>query len=120
MVGDLRVTVLSVQDPFPASAVQPAPGNRLVSIRYEVVSESPVTLSVADLPVVELRDSTGVGARSEHGRLSLINGARTPGDLSAGRRMESSALFEVPGSAAGLHLAFRPVAGEGAVVVALD
>jgi len=122
-LGDARLTVLSVQDPFPSTtAVQPAPGNRLVSIRYEVVSQSPVTQNLSDMPAVELHDSTGAEYRSEHGRLSVVGGSRAPGELPAGKRMETSAVFEVPGPATGLRAAFRTPgrAGEQGVMVALD
>jgi hypothetical protein len=107
-LGDLRLTVLSVQDPFPgAAATQPAPGNRLVSIRYEVASLRAETLHVTDLPVMEVGDATGGTYTSEHGRLSSVNGMRRPGDLPAGTWMEASALVEVPASAAGLRATFR-------------
>ena len=122
VLADLRLTMLSVQDPFPPSpAVQPRPGNRLVSIKYEAVSQSSASRGLSDLPSVELRDSSGAGYRSEHGRLSMTNGARTPGELPAGRRMEASALFEVPASATRLSVAFRPLFGpDQEVMVTLD
>ena len=118
VLDDLRLTVLSVQDPFPSSAaVQPRPGNRLVSIRYETVSQSSTSRNASDLPSVELRDSSGAGYRSEHGRISMANGARTPGELPPGRSMEASAMFEVPASATGLAVAFRPWSGPGQEVM---
>ena len=118
-LGDVTATLQSVTDPFPpAAGVQPAPGHRLVSISYEFVNQSPVTLSVSDLPAVTLRDSGGAGYQSEHGRLSIAAGARLPGELPAGKHMETSALFEVPASATGLEAFFRPVdsGAQGATV----
>lgn len=110
VLDDFRLTMLSVQDPFPPSpAVQPRPGNRLVSIKYETVSQTSASRSLSDLPSVELRDSSGAGYRSEHGRLSMTNGVRTPGELTAGTSMETSAMFEVPASETSLSVAFRPL-----------
>ena len=122
VLDDLRVTMLSVQDPFPQSAaVQPRPGNRLVLVRYETVSQTSAPRSLSDLLSVELRDSSGAGYRSEHGRLSMTNGARTPGELPAGRSMETSALFEVPASATSLSVAFRPLSSpDQEVMVTFD
>lgn len=122
-LGDVQLKLLAVQDPFPPTPqVQPAPVNRLVSIRYEVVSQSSASQKLSDLPAIELRDSTGASYQSEHGRLSVVGGSRTPGELPAGRRMESSAVFEIPASATGLGVAFRSPAGPGGreVVVSLD
>lgn len=123
-LGELRLTVLDFQDPFPPTPqVQPASGNRLVSIKYEVVNQSSASQNVSDLPSVGLQDSTGASYRSEHGRLSMVAGSRTPGQLLAGKRTESSVLFEVPSSAVGLVLVLRPMVGaekqeqqQGAVV----
>ncbi|MGH9277314.1 MAG: DUF4352 domain-containing protein [Acidimicrobiales bacterium] len=114
VLDDLRMTMLSVQDPFPPTpAVQPARGNRLVSIRSEVVSQSSATRNLSDLPAVELRDSTGASYQSEHGRLSVVGGSRTFGELPAGTRMETSAVFEVPESATDLRVAFRSLLSPG-------
>jgi hypothetical protein len=113
-VGDVRLTVVSVQDPFPASAgLQPVAGNRLVSIKYEAVSLSAASQHVSDLPPVALLDSTGTSYESEHGRLSMVAG---------GKSMEASVLFEIPASATGLRVAFRTPAATGppAAVVAVD
>ena len=122
VLDDLRLTVLSAQDPFPPSAaVQPSPGNRLVSIKYETVSQSSASRSMSDLPSVELRDSSGAGYRSEHGRISMVNGARTPGEVPPGKSTETTAMFEVPASATSLSVAFRPPsAPHQGVVVTLD
>ena len=122
VLDGLRLTMLSVQDPFPPSpAMQPRPGNRLVSIKYETVSQTSASWSMSDLPSVELRDSSGAGYRSEHGRISMANGARTPGELAPGRSMETSAMFEVPAPATRLSVAFRPLSGaDQEVVVTLD
>ena len=123
MLDDLRVTMLSVQDPFsPTPQVQPASGNRLVSIRYEVMSQSGATHTLSALPAVELRDSTGASYQSEHGRLSVVGGSRAPGELPSGKSMETSAVFEVPGSATGLRVAFRSLGSPGReeAVVILD
>ena len=107
-LGDVRVTLLSVEDPFASTpGVQPAPGNRLLLLKYEMISLSPDALDLSDLPSVDVRDTTGATFRSEHGRLSMAAGARTPGQLPAGKRMEASAVFEVPASATGLRAAFR-------------
>lgn len=107
-LGDLRLTMLAVQDPFPSTPqVQPAPGNRLVSIKYEVLSQSSDSKKLSELPVIELRDSTGAGYRSEHGRVSVVGGSGAPGELPAGKIMESNAVFEVPDSASGLQVTFR-------------
>jgi hypothetical protein len=107
-LGDLRLTMLAVQDPFPSTPqVQPAPGNRLVSIKYEVLSQSSDFKKLSELPVIELRDSTGAGYRSEHGRVSVVGGSGAPGELPAGKIMESNAVFEVPDSASGLQVTFR-------------
>lgn len=107
-LGGLRVTVLALQDPFPSTPqVQPAPGNRLVSIKYEVVSQSSDSKKLSELPAIELRDSTGAGYRSEHGRVSMVGGSGAPGELAAGKSMESSAVFEVPAGASGLQVSFR-------------
>ena len=41
MLGDVQLKVVSVQDPFPSTAqLQPAAGRRLVSVKYEVVSQT--------------------------------------------------------------------------------
>ncbi|MGI8810411.1 MAG: hypothetical protein ACR2KK_21680 [Acidimicrobiales bacterium] len=112
-----------MQDPYPPSPqVQPAPGNRLLSIKYEAVSQSAVSQNLSELPAPELLDSTGTSYRSEHGRLSMVGGARTPGEFPPGKRMEASALFEIPASATGLRVAFRAPAGPDAqgVMVTLD
>lgn len=110
-MGDLRLTLLKVQDPFPTGQPPPGPGNRLVSIQYEVVAQSSEPLNVSALPSIEVRDSTGARYQSQHGRL---------GAISSGRRMENNALFEVPASATGLRVLFaardRP-GDEGAVVI---
>lgn len=99
-LGDLRLTVLSVEDPFPAAAAtQPAPGNRLVSIRYEVVSLGALPLLVTELPTLEVGDAGGGTYTSEHGRVNA--------EVGASRRIERSRLFEVPGSAGGLRATFR-------------
>ena len=122
-VGDARLTLLSVQDPFPAPAqLQPRAGHRMLSIRYEAVSLRADPLEVSELPSVEIRDSTGGTYRSEHGRLSVVAGSRAPGEPAGGHRMESSAMFEVPASATGLRVTFRSVAAQDdrAVVVSLD
>ena len=118
----LRLTMLSVQDPFPPSpAVQPRPGHRLVSIKYETVSQTSASRSLSDLPSVELRDSSGAGYRSEHGRISMTSGVRTPGELPGGNGMQTSAMFEVPASATSLSVAFRPLSGpDQGVMVTLD
>ena len=119
-LGDLRLTMLAVQDPFPSTPqVQPALGNRLVSIKYEVVSQSSASQNISDLPGVELRDSTEASYQSEHGRLSVVGGSRTPGELPAGKRMETSAVFEIPASATGLRVAFRSLTGPGDRVVVI-
>lgn len=122
VLDELRLTMLSVQDPFPPSpAVGPRPGNRLVSIRYETVSQTSASRSLSDLPSVELRDSSGASYRSEHGRLSMANGARSPGELPGGKSMQTSAIFEVPASATSLTVAFRPRSHPGQeVMVTLD
>ena len=60
ILGDVQLTVLSVQDPFSSTAqLQPAAGRRLVSVKYEVVSQSSTSQDLSALPTVELRDSTG-------------------------------------------------------------
>jgi hypothetical protein len=102
--------------------VQPTPGNRLLSIKYEAVSQSTAPQNVSDLPAVEVRDATGAAYQSEHSRLSLVAGARGPGELAPGKRMESSVLFEIPASVNGLRVAFRTLAGPGGqtVLVSLD
>jgi hypothetical protein len=120
MLGDVQLTVLSVQDPFSSTAqLQPAAGRRLVSIKYEVVSQSPTSQSLSGLPTVELRDSTGTRYQSEHGRVSAINGSRTPGEPATGRRMESDTFFDIPASATGLGVTFRLPTSPGTAVVTL-
>ena len=117
VMGEFRVTLLSVQDPFASTAqVQPASGNRLVMIEYEMVSLSADTRSVSDLPSVEVRDSTGAIYQSAHGRLSVVGGSRSPGELPGGERVETSAVFEIPASATGLQAAFRGVRLDSDVV----
>lgn len=107
-IGGVRVTVLALQDPFPSTPqMHPAPGNRLVSIKYEVLSQSSDSKNLSELPVIELRVSTGAGYRSEHGRVSVVGGSGAPGELPAGKGMESNAVFEVPDSASGLQVTFR-------------
>lgn len=119
ILGDVQLSVLSVQDPFSSTAqMQPAAGHRLVSIRYEVVSQSSTDLTA--LPVVELRDSSGAAYQSEHGRMSVINGSRRPGELATGRRMESNAVFDIPASATGLRGGFRLPSSPETAVVTLD
>lgn len=119
MLGPVQLTVLSVQDPFSSTAqMQPSAGHRLVSIKYEVVTQSSTDLSA--LPVVELRESTGAAYQSEHGRMSVINGSRTPGELATGRRMESNTVFDIPASATGLRVAFRLPSSPETAVVTLD
>ena len=108
MLGQVRLTVLSVQDPFPPTAqTQPAPGNRLLSVKYEAINASAEPQTLSDLPSVEVRDSTGAGYESAHGRLSVAGGSRNGAEVGPGKRMESSVLFEVPSSATGLRVAFR-------------
>jgi len=103
-LGDVEFTVLAVQDPFPATAqTQPQPGDRLVSVKYEVINHGTAAQMLSDLPEVELQDSTGGSYTSEHGRLSLIAGSRTPGELLPDKRMESSVVYEVPAGASGLR-----------------
>jgi hypothetical protein len=121
MLGDVQLTVLSVQDPFSSTAqLQPASGRRLVSVKYEVVSQSSASKDLSALPSVELRDSTGAGYQSEHGRMSVINGSRTPGELATGRRIESNTLFDIPASATGLGVTFRLPSSPETAVVTLD
>ena len=121
MLGDVQVTVLSVQDPFPSTAqVQPAAGHRLVSIKYEVLSQSSTAQELSALPAVQLRDSTGAGYQSGHGRMSVINGSPTPGELATGRRMESNSVFDIPASATGLQVAFGLPTRPETAVVTLD
>lgn len=121
MLGDVQLTVLSVQDSFSSTAqMQPAAGHRLVSIKYEVVSQSSTSQDLSALPAVELRDSTGAGYQSEHGRMSVINGSRTPGELATGRRMESNTVFDIPASATGLRVTFRLPSSPETAVVTLD
>ena len=123
VLDDLRLTMLSVQDPFPPTAqTLPAPGNRLASIKYEVVNDSSAPRNLSDLPTVEMRDSSGGSYRSAHGRLSVVGGAGGPGVLSPGKRMEGSAVFEVPASATNLSVSFRSLSrpGDQGVVVTLD
>ncbi len=122
-LGNVRLTVLSVQDPFPPTPqTQPRPGNRFMSIRYEALNHTPEAQNASDLPSVEVRDSTGVTYQSEHGRVSVVAGSRNPGELVAGKRMESNLLFEVPASETGLRVAFRlkDRSGDAGVVVNLD
>lgn len=103
-LGDIELTVLAVQDPFPTTAqTQPQPGDRLVSVKYEVINHSPVAQMLSDLPAVQLQDSTGASYTSEHSRLSLIAGSRVPGELLPTKRMESSVVYEVPADAGGLR-----------------
>ena len=123
VLGRVQVTVLSVKDPFPSTPqTEPAAGNRLVSIEYEVVSRSPASVALSDLPAVELRDLTGRGYKSEHGRVSVSNGSGTPGQLAPGKSMESALLFEIPAAATGLRVAYRSHTSSGAesAVVTLD
>ena len=91
-------------------------------IRYEMVSLSAEIRNVADLPTVEVQDAAGATYPSQHGRLSMVGGAGRPGELPGGKRMESSAVFEVPASASGLRAAVRDQARPEAesVLVALD
>jgi hypothetical protein len=118
-VDGMQLTLLSAQDPFPPTPqTQPQPGNRLVSVKYEVVNTGPAASAVPDLPVLRLLDATGAAYTSEHGRLSLIAGGASPGDLLPGKRMESSVLFEVPAGAGGLRAAFS-AAGDDRAPVAL-
>ncbi len=113
-LGAFRVTVLSVQDPFPSTPqLQPAPGNRLLSVRYEVVSQRFDSQNLPQLPHAEIRDPTGANYQSEHGRLSEVNGARAPGEVVDGRRIGATALFEVPAPATDLRVVFRAPAGPG-------
>ena len=122
-VGDGRVTVLSIQDPFPSTPqLRPGPGNRLLSVRYEVVSQGSEPQTLSGLPLVEVRDSTGASYRSEHGRVSAVAGSSTAGEVPAARRMESNAVFEVPASATGLRVVVRSAArpGDEGVVVTLE
>jgi hypothetical protein len=122
MLGNLQLTILSVQDPFASTVqVQPAAGNRLVSIRYQVVSTSSSSRDLSGLPAVQLRDSTGAEYRSQHGRASVI-GSQTPGEFAPGERMETNAVFEVSASATGLRVTFLSSARPGAetAVVNLD
>ncbi len=121
-LDDVRVTVLSVQDPFPPPAqLEPKPGNRLLSVRYELVSQSSDSHRLSELPRADVRDSTGRSYQSEHGRFSEVNGSRTAGGAMDGRKIEGNALFEVPASATGLTVVFRSPArpGDEGVVVAL-
>ena len=94
----------------------------MVSIEYEAVSLRPDPMQVADLPSVEMRDSSGGTYPVAHGRFSMVAGSRAPGELPGGQRMESSAMFEVPGSATGLRVAFRALAppDDQPVLVTLD
>lgn len=122
-LGDVRVTVLSVQDPFPSvPPLEPKPGNRLLSVRYEVVSQASDSDALSHLPRAEVRDSAGVSYVSEHGRLSDVDGSRTAGGMGGARTIEANGLFEVPASATGLSIVFRSPARPGAegIVVALD
>jgi hypothetical protein len=110
--GDVELTVLAVQDPFPATAqTQPQPGDRLVSIKYEVINHDGSAHALSDLPAIELRDSTGASYTSEHARLSLVAGSRTPGELLPDKRMEASVLYEVPLDARGLRAVFSGTVG---------
>ncbi|MDQ3896424.1 MAG: DUF4352 domain-containing protein [Actinomycetota bacterium] len=116
-LGDVRLTVLSVEDPFPSTPeVRPAPGNRLVLVRYEMISMRADALDPSALPPFEVRDAAGASFRSEHGRSS-----RTAAGVQGGTRIESSAVFEVPASATGLRAAFRarPPAQDEVVMVPL-
>jgi hypothetical protein len=118
-VDGMQLTLLSAQDPFPPTPqTQPQPGNRLVSVKYEVVNMGAAAGALTNLPVLRLLDATGTGYTSEHGRLSLIAGGASPGDLLPGKRMESSVLFEVPAGAGGLRAAFS-AAGDDRVALAL-
>ncbi len=122
-LDDVRLTVLSVQDPFPPNPqVQAQPGNRLLLVRYEMVSLREDTRNMSDLPSVEVRDTTGGAYRSAHGRLSVVGGVGVPGEVAGGTRMESSAVFEVPASATGLRAGFRSPGrpDQEIVMVALD
>jgi hypothetical protein len=122
LLGNAQLTMISVQDPFPpVPLTEPAAGNRLVSIEYEVVNLGSASIELSHLPAVELRDSTGGTYKSEHGRVSL-SGSGAPGQLAPGKRLDSSRLFEVPTSATGLRVLFRPRTGSGAetAVVTLD
>ena len=93
-LGVVELTLLAVQDPFPATAqTQPQPGDRLVSIKYEVINHGATSQLVSDLPAVELQDSTGASYTSEHGRLSIIAGSKVPGELLPEKRMESSVVY---------------------------
>ena len=118
MLGDVQLTVLSVQDPFlPTAQMQPAAGHRLVSIKYEVLSQSSTSQNFSALPAVELHDSTGARYQSEHGRVSVINGSPAPGKPATGPRMENNTFFDIPAPATGLEVTFRlPANAETAVV----
>ena len=103
-LGDIELTVLAVQDPFPATAqTQPQPGDRLVSVKYDVTNHSAAAQMLSDLPAVQLQDSTGASYTSEHSRLSLVAGSRVAGELLPDKRMESSVVYEVPADAGGLR-----------------
>ena len=123
LLGNFQLTVVSVQDPFPSVPLtEPAAGNRLVSIEYEVVNRSTASLELSHLPAVELRDSIGAAYKSEHGRVSLSGGSGAPGELAPDKKMDSSRLFAVPTSATGLRVVFRSDTSSGAesAVVTLD
>ena len=122
-LGDITVTVLSVEDPFPPTPqLEPKPDHRWVSLRYELTGESLSDASPSDLPAVELLDSTGRRYQSEHGRVGFVGGSGTPGGRQGGTTVDSSALFEIPHSVTGLVATFRvPRApGPAEVLVALD
>jgi len=104
----------------PTAAVEPAPGQRLVSVSDEVVGDNPEDLHPNVLPTVELRDAGGGSYASGHGRVALINGASSRSQPSPGGSIQSDALFEVPETATGLRAAFRAPGGGETMSVALD
>ena len=123
LLGNFQLTMVSVQDPFPSVPLtEPAAGNRLISIEYEVVNRSTASLELSHPPGVELLDSIGAAYKSEHGRVSLSGGSGAPGQLAPDKKMDSSRLFEVPTSATGLRVVFRSDTSSGAesAVVTLD
>lgn len=117
-LGELRLTVRSVEDPATPSQLQPHPGNRLVSVTFEAVNQSSVALGPADLPSVELADAGGGRYTPEHGRVGVVSASRTPGEVLAGDSMRSTLLFDVPAGATGLRVTFR--SGGQAVTLPLE
>lgn len=111
VLGAIRLTVFSVQDPLPPSPqVQPASGNRLVSITYEALNQDSTVAVISSLPDPVLRDSMGANYELKHGRSSIVGGSGSL-ELPPGKSMEHIAVFEIPRSTAPLQVVFRSPIG---------